>query len=984
MRQTLSMTRKELDATFSSPMALIFVGVFLAITLFTFFWVDDFWARGTADVRPLFRWMPALLIFLVAALTMRQWSEEQQTGTLEILLTMPIRLVQLVIGKFLAMLALVAVALLLTIFLPITVDNLGDLDWGPVLGGYLAALLMASAYIAIGLFVSSLTDNQIVSLISTVILAGLLHIIGTQTVTELVSGPIAEVLRGLSTSARFESIERGVVDMRDMLYYVSLTVVFLALNVISVDSQRWSRGARMAPYRLNSQGMVALITLNLFALNLIAAPFAGLRADLTEDQQYSLSDVTVDLLQSVNEPLLLRGYFSEENHPLLQPLVPQVRDMLREYEIAGGDNVDVEIIDPIDDPELEAEANQTYGIRPVPLQTADRAGTSLINVYFDILIRYGDQNATLNFQELIEFDQFGATDFEVRLANLEYDLTSAIQRVVFGFQNIDAVLAGLDEPATLTLYYTPGTLPETYAAAPDTIDQIAQDLADRADGQLRFEAVDINDPAATVDEQFLFDQYGIRPIARDFFGTETYYLHMVLQTGQEAQVIFPQGDFSEQDIRTAIESTLQRTSAGFLQTVGIWRPAAIPQQNAFGQQQPSLAQYRVVGDTLQENYSVQAVDLSGGQVPSNIDVLLVIAPQNMSEFERYAVDQYLMRGGSVFIAAGNYALTQNPNDGSLGLQPVTNGIRDMLAHYGIDVENELVLDTQNEPFPVPRQRQVGGFTVQEVEAIDYPFFVDIRDDGMNQDSPILANMNAITLQWVSPISLDDNANADRNITRLLTSTDDAWTTEEVNIQPNFQQFPTFGFPVADARNDELLAVAVEGSFTSFYSENDPPFAESETDEAETPPPDPFTQPGAQTEPDEETIQALADLGTLEQSPNTARLIVVGSGEFLNDNVFQFSLSFSGERYLNSLQFVQNSVDWFVEDTQLSQLRTRGASVRLLDDLTEEEQTQVEALNYGLALASLALLGVVWRVRKRSEPPMSLVDPAEFDADESKY
>ena len=100
MRQTLAITRKELQSYFGSPMALIFLGVFLAATLFSFFWIDTFFARGIADVRPLFRWMPLLLIFLVAALTMRQWSEEQQQGTLEILLTLPIRPVQLVIGKY--------------------------------------------------------------------------------------------------------------------------------------------------------------------------------------------------------------------------------------------------------------------------------------------------------------------------------------------------------------------------------------------------------------------------------------------------------------------------------------------------------------------------------------------------------------------------------------------------------------------------------------------------------------------------------------------------------------------------------------------------------------------------------------------------------------------------------------------------------------------------------------------------------------------
>ena len=100
MRQILSVTRKELDSYFGSPMALIFLGAFLAVTLFTFFWVETFFVRGIADIRPLFEWMPLLLIFLVAALTMRQWSEEQRAGTLEMLLTLPVIPWQLVVGKF--------------------------------------------------------------------------------------------------------------------------------------------------------------------------------------------------------------------------------------------------------------------------------------------------------------------------------------------------------------------------------------------------------------------------------------------------------------------------------------------------------------------------------------------------------------------------------------------------------------------------------------------------------------------------------------------------------------------------------------------------------------------------------------------------------------------------------------------------------------------------------------------------------------------
>jgi ABC-2 type transport system permease protein len=447
MRQIFALAKKELNSYFGSPMALIFVGVFLAATLFTFFWVDTFFARGLADVRPMFGWMPILLIFLVAALTMRQWSEEERTGTLEILLTMPTRTLQLVLGKFLGVLGLVAVALGLTLFIPLSVSLLGHLDWGPVAGGYLAAILLAAAYAAIGLFVSSRTDNQIVALILTVLIGGLFYMVGAASVAGFAAGSLAEILRAIGTGSHFESLERGVVDLRDLVYYLSLTVMFLAFNVVSLNSKRWSHGPQSQGYRRNMTLAAALIALNLVVLNIWLYPVSLARADLTAQREYSLSPATTDLLSNLPEPLLIRGYFSQKTHPLLAPLVPQIRDMLEEYKIASKGKVVLEIVDPLQNPDLEAEANRTYGIQPTPLQAADRYGASVVNAYFDILIRYGDQSQVLNFRDLIEVQPSATGQPEVRLRNLEYDLTRAIKKSVFGFQNLDSVLASLENPA---------------------------------------------------------------------------------------------------------------------------------------------------------------------------------------------------------------------------------------------------------------------------------------------------------------------------------------------------------------------------------------------------------------------------------------------------------------------------------------------------------------------------------------------------------
>jgi len=960
MKQTLAITRKELSNYFGSPMALIFLGTFLAATLFSFFWIDTFFARGIADVRPLFRWMPILLIFLVAALTMRQWSEEQQSGTMEVLLTLPVRPVQLVIGKFLAVLTLVAVSLGLTLFLPITVSLLGNLDWGPVFGGYIAALLMASAYAAIGLFISSRTGNQIVALILSVLVGGAFYLIGTNGFTAFTGETVGNLLRALATGSRFESIERGVIDLRDLVYYLSLAGIFLTLNVLSLDMKRWSISEQTARYRRVAWLVVALIGLNLLALNVWLAPVNAIRLDLTAGKAYTLSPTTRNLLDNLQGPLLIRAYFSEKTHPLLAPLVPQIEDMLQEYSVASHGKVTVEIVDPQKDPEKEAEANQTYGIRPTPFQISGRYEASVVNAYFDILIRYGDQNVVLNFRDLIEVEPRNDGTIDVRLRNPEYDLTRAIKKVVYGFQSVDSVLAALPEPAKLTLFVTPDTLPDALKDAPDTITQVAEKIAADSNGKFTFETVNPDDPNTTFTRDALQKDYGLQPIAVSLFSPESYYLHMVLQVGDKSQLIFPGADFSEADVRTTIESALKRSSSGFLKVVGVWTPPQQPTQNMFGQMQQPFASWNTVQQQLGQDYEVRQLDLSNGSVPADVDVLLVIAPQSMSDKQRFAIDQYLMRGGSVVIAAGNYAAEPDPMSGSLTLKPLDGGLRDLLASYGVDVQQSLVMDPQNEPFPLLVNRTIGGLPVQEVQAVNYPFFVDVRPNGMAKNNPIVANLPAVTLHWTSAVMVDADKNADRTVTTLLKSSPKSWLRTNTDIQPDMQTYPDLGFPVEGEQKSYPLAVAIQGSFESYFKGKDSPLAADTATDAQS----------ADTQPTD-------NIGVIEASPDTARLVVVGSAEFLDDTIFNISARLTRDRYLNTLQFAQNAVDWSVEDLDLLSIRSRGTQTHVLKPMTEREQSLWEGANYLVALLALLAIGIIRNVRRRNEQPMALLPRREF-------
>ena len=966
MKQTLAITRKELKGYFGSPMALIFVGTFLAVALFSFFWVETFFARGIADVRPLFRWMPVLMIFLVAALTMRQWSEEQRSGTLEVLLTLPVSAAQLVLGKFLAVLVLVAVSLALTIFLPITVSTLGNLDWGPVIGGYLAAILLAAAYAAIGLFVSSRTDNQIVALISTVMLCALLFMLGSGGLADFVGSTVGDLLRAMSPASRFESIQRGVVDLRDTLYYLTLSGVFLALNVLSLVSKGWSQGQGTRPQRRSVALSSTLLVLNLVVANVWAYPLRGLRLDLTQHREYTLSDTTRDLLNNLQEPLLICGYFSEKTHPLLAPLVPTIRDTLEEYRIASAGKLELDIVDPAKEPEKEAEASQVYGIRPTPFQVAGRYESSVINSYFDILVRYGDQNEVLGFTDLIEVEVRRDGLPDVRLRNLEYDLTRSIKKVVYGFQSVDAVLAALDEPVEMTIFATPSTLPAPLADALQTIQKVAADIQRDSSGKFIYTLVDPDAPNSPVTRQELYDRYRIQPIAVSFFSPESYYLHMVMQVGDEPTVLYPPGDVSEAEVRTTIESALKRASPGFLKVVGFWVPPLQPTQDPFGGTQQPISSWQELFATLGDEYEVRGTDLSGGSVPAAVDVLVVVAPQDMTDKERFAIDQYLMRGGAVVAVAGNYVLAPDPYGGGLAVKEVQDGLRDMLDHYGITVGRELVLDLQNEPFPVPVVRNVGGIQIQEIQALDYPFFVDVRADGMASEHPIVSELQAVTLNWPSPITLDEAKNAERQIIELLRSSKASWTQADSNIQPNFELHPQLGFAVGEVQEPHTIAVAVQGSFESYFKDKPSPLLEGAEGEEVTP--EPPTEPAA---------------GTIERSPDTARLVVFGSAAFLDDIVFEISSSLSRDRYLNSLRLVQSAVAWCTEDLDLLTIRARGTTARLLDPLTERGQSMWEMANYAVALLALVLIGVVWNVRRRSEQPMELMPPEALSTSASE-
>ena len=223
MQQSLHILSKELKDYFVSPIAYIVISIFLVVTGWFFF--STFFLYNQAEMRNFFNLLPITFAFVIPAVTMRLFSEEFNVGSYEILLTLPVSFKDIIFGKFLAGLLFMTAALLPTLSYPICVSILGELDWGPVIGGYMGAILLAAAYTAVGLFASSLTRNQIIAFIVGTLICFSLTLIDSMLF--FFPAPLLGVISYLGASAHFNNIAKGVIDSRDILYFLS--VIFIGL-----------------------------------------------------------------------------------------------------------------------------------------------------------------------------------------------------------------------------------------------------------------------------------------------------------------------------------------------------------------------------------------------------------------------------------------------------------------------------------------------------------------------------------------------------------------------------------------------------------------------------------------------------------------------------------------------------------------------------------------------------------------------------------
>jgi ABC-2 type transport system permease protein len=333
-----------------------------------------------------------------------------------------------------------------------------------------------------------------------------------------------------------------------------------------------------------------------------------------------------------------------------------------------------------------------------------------------------------------------------------------------------------------------------------------------------------------------------------------------------------------------------------------------------------------------------------------------------------------MRGGALIVLDGRYRLNLAAQE--LQVEPVATGLEKLFAHWGIDVSDKLVMDRQNDVFPIPGERDLGnGVVVREIQQLPYPFFVHVSREAMG-DNIMTSRLAAAVMHYVSPVRVTAPAKADdkkagkddkkgpaeppRKVEVLLSSSDESWLEKAPQVQPDFRLYPQAGFgrPEKLTQGDQgpqPLAVAITGSFESLFAGKPEPRKGAQKD----------AQKDATKGESKDDSERL-----IERSPPDARVVVVGSSSFVTDELLELSQRAGAEYVQNNLELVQNMVDWAVADTDLLSIRSRGTHTRLLE-IAPDGRGKWESINYGIVILGLGIVVALGMLRRRTLVPFEL-------------
>ena len=401
--------KKELKGYFDHPLGYILLTVFLGLSNFFFF--RAVLLTKEASLRPFFELLPWFLLFLVPAITMKAIAAEQKEGTLEVVLTQPITELELLVGKFLGNWLFVLIAIAFTLVIPLTLSLGGKLDYGTIFAQYVGAIFLAGGLVAIGILASTLTKNQTVAFIISLFGSFALIIIGLDVV--LMSLPftlLKDIFSELSIMRHFDYISKGVIDLRDIVYFLSMIFIFFSITYLIFMARKLNRKAKK--FKTLQTGIALMIAIAV-VINLFGS-FISFRLDFTEQKLYSLSKGTRKVISDLDDVLTIKFYASKELPTEVSLIYRHIKDTLQDYENASGGKLQLIQKFP-DNDEKAAEDAQAQGIQAVQFNVVKDDEFQVKKGYLGISIEHGDQKEAIPFVN--------------QTNDLEYQLTSLIREV---------------------------------------------------------------------------------------------------------------------------------------------------------------------------------------------------------------------------------------------------------------------------------------------------------------------------------------------------------------------------------------------------------------------------------------------------------------------------------------------------------------------------------------------------------------------------
>lgn len=453
--------RKEIFTFFDNPAAYLVLIIFVLIWEFMFF--RSVFLIGEASARPLFDFLPWMLMFIAPAVTMGAFTQEKSQGTLELLLTHPVTILSAVIGKFISSWLFISMGLAFSLPVALSLSVFGALDWGAFLAQFLAGLILAAAFVSLGVYLSILIPNQIAALLSSISVSFFFIIVGTELVTANIPLALVQFFERLSVISHFDSLSRGVVDIRDIWYFISFVMIFLSLSYLQLARMRF--GNRRDYYRMTQTGVLLFVGIALVT-NVIGANIPG-RIDLTSGHIYTLSVGTKRTLANLNDIVNITLYSSGKLPSQFVPVVRETKDMLKDYVKYGKGNINYRVIDPSQNPQTASEAT-SRGLQEIQFNVIGQEEFQVKTGFLGLVVDYGGAHESIPFIQ--------ETD------SLEYQLTGIIAKLTNKNKKTVGFLSGQGEKdLTGEMQFLKNELEKQYVTSSivldDTHTKIASDVA---------------------------------------------------------------------------------------------------------------------------------------------------------------------------------------------------------------------------------------------------------------------------------------------------------------------------------------------------------------------------------------------------------------------------------------------------------------------------------------------------------------------------